>query len=519
QKGVSLLFTSEDSEKRLQEKLRICPFSGSKEEQIAYTEKLEEQLRENIVEQIHPEHAKWFNPTFIIPKPHSKWWKILEASALNKQIQTIHFKMNETDQVRDLIRKGDWATSLDLKSAFHHLKVYPPHRPYLAFEAMGKVYQYRAMPFGTQHYSIFFTQALANGSNEDTERVRYKNSELRRRSARLIFEQRKIAKINFDNNKNFGSIWLDNIVGKMRNRTKTTDQLARINLELGEDAQKDDTPKKTRTKLLIKEIYQPNIETNPDQNKISSFNNRQAEFFKSRSKRSFPLLKTNGLSKNECIEKQGMDREYDFTQRNTSRSILVAGSDSEKLRDDIRSENSRSSNGIRCIPERLESDSGTSNRGYFSPTWRMEQGTEEVDKQQEGDGSHILRTKPLQISLQRAANQSDPHQVRQLYHSIRFSKTKIRRDSSSKSEENSQTMPTTENTNTYSTYSGNLKQDNRRTKQVECPGRLFSKERNVHSPLPSVGDNTNTGLVRNSGKQIRGQVRSNRRGRGRGRMV
>ncbi|KAA6399494.1 MAG: hypothetical protein EZS28_004973, partial [Streblomastix strix] len=97
-------------------------------------------LRENTIEQIHPEQAKWFNPTFIIPQPHQKWRKILDASALNKEIQTIHFKMNGTDQVRDLIRKEDQATSLVLKSAFHNLTVYPPHRRYLAFEAMWKVY-------------------------------------------------------------------------------------------------------------------------------------------------------------------------------------------------------------------------------------------------------------------------------------------------------------------------------------------------------------------------------------------
>ncbi|KAA6394108.1 MAG: putative Transposon Ty3-I Gag-Pol polyprotein [Streblomastix strix] len=161
QKGFFLLIKSEDSEKRLQEKLRICPFSGSKEEEIAYTEKLEKELRENIIEQIHPEQAKWFNPTFVIPKRHQKWRKILDASSLNKEIQTIHFKMNGTDQMRDFIMKGDWATSLDLKSAFHHLIVYPPHRLYLAFEAMGKVYQYRKMPFGTQYSTIFIAQALA----------------------------------------------------------------------------------------------------------------------------------------------------------------------------------------------------------------------------------------------------------------------------------------------------------------------------------------------------------------------
>ncbi|KAA6367334.1 MAG: hypothetical protein EZS28_037140 [Streblomastix strix] len=160
QKGFLLLFKNEDSEKRLQEKLRICPFSGSREEEIAYTEKLMDELRENITEQIHPKQAKWFNPTFIIPKPHQKLRKILDASSLNQEIQTIHFKMNGTDQVRDLISKGDWATSLDLKSVFHQLIVYPPHRPYLAIDAMGKVYQYRAMPFGARHSPIIILQCF-----------------------------------------------------------------------------------------------------------------------------------------------------------------------------------------------------------------------------------------------------------------------------------------------------------------------------------------------------------------------
>ncbi|KAA6374273.1 MAG: hypothetical protein EZS28_030199 [Streblomastix strix] len=264
QKGFFFLFKSEDSEKRLQDKLRICPFSGSREEETAYTEKLEEELRENIIEQIHPEQAKWFNPTFIIPKPHQKWRKILDASSLNKEGQMIHFKMNGTDQDRDLIWKGEQATSLDRNSAFHHLVIYPPHKPYLAFEAIGKVYQYRAMP----------------GSNEDTKRVGLKNFDLHGRSAPPTLEQRKIAKINLDNNENFRSIWMDNSLGEKRNRTKTIDQLPSVDLRLGKDVYKDGRPKKTGTTLLIKEIYQSNRKTSPNQNQISSINNRQTKFLR-----------------------------------------------------------------------------------------------------------------------------------------------------------------------------------------------------------------------------------------------
>ncbi|KAA6381774.1 MAG: hypothetical protein EZS28_022698, partial [Streblomastix strix] len=75
---------------------------------------------------------------------------------------------------------------------------------------------------------------------------------------------------------------------------------------------------------------------------------------------------------------------------------------------------------------------------------------------------------------------------------------------SSRSEENRQVVLTTENTNTDSTYFVNIKQDNRRTKQVKYPGLLLGEERSIHSPM---------------GKQTRGQIRGNTKGRGRGRMV
>ncbi|KAA6403168.1 MAG: hypothetical protein EZS28_001294 [Streblomastix strix] len=277
--------------------------------------------------------------------------------------------------------------------------------------------------------------------------------------------------------------------------------------------------KKTRFTLLIKKIYQLNRESSPDQDKISSINNRQTEFFKSPSKRSFSLTKTNGLSKDESIEEQRMEREYDSTQGNPSRALLAVGSDSEELRNDIRSVDSRGSDGIRRIPKGLGSDSGTTNRRYFRPTWKMEQGTEEMDNQQEGDGSHILRAIPLRINFQSAANLSDPHQVRQLYRSTRFCKTQSRLNADSGSEENSQAMSITENTNYNSTYSWSFKQDNRRTKQTKSPGRFFSKEKDIHSSVPSVGDNTKIGLVPNRGKQIRGQINSNRRGSERDRVV
>ncbi|KAA6380588.1 MAG: hypothetical protein EZS28_023885 [Streblomastix strix] len=379
-KGFFLLFKSEDSEKRLQEKLRICPLSGIKEEEIAQPEKLEEepQMEENsgceLTEQIDVNDSfqdEWNGSRQRFDKKRRMDNKSRSKISLSSScyISTAQTVPNIRSNGESLLLQGnaDWNIALRI-----HLRA------------------------GTN-----------SGSNEDTKRVRHKNTELHKRSTSPTLEQRKIAKINFDNNENFRSIWMDNSLGEMRNRTKTIDQLPQEDLGLGKDVHKDDRPKKTGTTLLIKEIYQ---------------------------------------------------------------TLFVAGSDNVELSDDFRSESSRSSNGIRRISEGLESDSGTTNRGYFNPTWRMEHRIEERDKQQEGDGSHILRAILLWINLQRAADQSDPHQVRHLYRSVRFSKTKSKLNSSCRSEENSQARTTFENTNSDSTYSRNLKQDNRCISRLSTHG-------------------------------------------------
>jgi hypothetical protein len=56
--------------------------------------------------------------------------------------------------------KGDWTTSLDLKSAFNHMLVNEAFIPYLAFRHRGRYYAHAAMPFGARHSPRVFTRAL-----------------------------------------------------------------------------------------------------------------------------------------------------------------------------------------------------------------------------------------------------------------------------------------------------------------------------------------------------------------------
>ncbi|KAA6395509.1 MAG: hypothetical protein EZS28_008962 [Streblomastix strix] len=83
----------------------------------------------------------------MIKKANEKRRKILDVKAKNKQITDFHFKMNDSNDVKQTIRLGDWGTSLNLSSAFHHLLVQTESQPQLAFRFQNNHCTYKAMMF------------------------------------------------------------------------------------------------------------------------------------------------------------------------------------------------------------------------------------------------------------------------------------------------------------------------------------------------------------------------------------
>ncbi|KAA6401856.1 MAG: putative reverse transcriptase [Streblomastix strix] len=158
--GFYLRFKDQNSQQKIEENKMIIPFRGTQEEKKVYQEMLKEELKEGIVVPIQENQAKWWNHTFLIKKPNGTWRKILDASKLNKEIEKLHFKMHGLEEVQYLANQMDYATSLDLKSALHHITVSPNSIPYLAFNFNNNNYAYKAMPFGTKYSRIFFAEAI-----------------------------------------------------------------------------------------------------------------------------------------------------------------------------------------------------------------------------------------------------------------------------------------------------------------------------------------------------------------------
>ncbi|KAA6365591.1 MAG: putative Transposon Ty3-G Gag-Pol polyprotein [Streblomastix strix] len=68
--------------------------------------------------------------------------------------------MHGLDEVQYLANQMDYATSLVLKSALHHITVSPNSISYLAFNFNNNNYAYKPMPFGIKHSTIFFAEAI-----------------------------------------------------------------------------------------------------------------------------------------------------------------------------------------------------------------------------------------------------------------------------------------------------------------------------------------------------------------------
>lgn len=68
--------------------------------------------------------------------------------------------MEGISTVKQLIRKGDFMTKLDLKDAYLTIPLYPKHREWLRFRWNGKTSEFLSLPFGLSSAPWAFTKIL-----------------------------------------------------------------------------------------------------------------------------------------------------------------------------------------------------------------------------------------------------------------------------------------------------------------------------------------------------------------------
>ena len=117
-------------------------------------------LSKGAVEEIIPECPGYYSRIFLVPKKNGKLRLIIDLSVLNHFVYTETFKMEIQRKVRNAIQLNDWAYSLDLTDAYLHIPIHYRSRKYLRFTLRGRVYQFKALPFGLSTSPFVFTRLM-----------------------------------------------------------------------------------------------------------------------------------------------------------------------------------------------------------------------------------------------------------------------------------------------------------------------------------------------------------------------
>ena len=130
------------------------PLSQQLDEEVASL------LSKGAVEEIIPECPGYYSRIFLVPKKNGKLRLIIDLSVLNHFVYTQTFKMETQRKVKDAIQLNDWAFSLNLTDAYLHVPIHPRSRKYLRFTLGGRVYQFKALPFGLSTSPYVFTHLM-----------------------------------------------------------------------------------------------------------------------------------------------------------------------------------------------------------------------------------------------------------------------------------------------------------------------------------------------------------------------
>ena len=103
----------------------------------------------------------FYSTFFLVPKKSGDLRAVINLRPLNQYLKTQHFKMDTLKTVLNLVKKDDWAISIDLKGAYFHVLIHPKHRKYLRFCIQGRAFQFRALAFGPKTSPRVFTKIVA----------------------------------------------------------------------------------------------------------------------------------------------------------------------------------------------------------------------------------------------------------------------------------------------------------------------------------------------------------------------
>ena len=147
-----------ESEPPVQYSVKNCNVSS--ETKALMDQEIQTMLNKKIIVPTYHEHGEFLSPIFPVPKPEGSIRIILNLKKLNQTVQYLHFKMDNIKVVLANVTKGCFMASLDLKQAYHSVKIDEEFQKYLKFQWNEGLLQFTCCPNGLGPCPRKFTKLL-----------------------------------------------------------------------------------------------------------------------------------------------------------------------------------------------------------------------------------------------------------------------------------------------------------------------------------------------------------------------
>ena len=134
----------------------------SSEEQRLINEEISKMLSKGAITELPLEEAHYgfYSSLFLVPKKDGGVRPVINLKSLNEYVVPQHFKMEGIHTLKDLVRRGDWMTKIDLKDAYFMIPIHSTSRSVLRFSTEQHLYEFSCLPFGLSCAPWVFTKTL-----------------------------------------------------------------------------------------------------------------------------------------------------------------------------------------------------------------------------------------------------------------------------------------------------------------------------------------------------------------------
>ena len=100
------------------------------------------------IEPVGDRNRRFYLNLFMVKKTDGSLRPVIDLRGLNCYIKKRTFRISTIKDVSQSIRRGDWASTINLKDAYLLVPIAKDHRRLLRFWWAGKSFQFRRLPLG-----------------------------------------------------------------------------------------------------------------------------------------------------------------------------------------------------------------------------------------------------------------------------------------------------------------------------------------------------------------------------------